>query len=284
MDAKKMGTVIKTLRLKSSLTQKELADRLGITDKAVSKWERGVGTPDISMINKLSAILNIDADNLLDGNIAYLENEWSGVLRLDKFECYFSLEQNIYGKPFVYILLSYFALARIKRVNIICKAEQVLQVKTIVYSCKEFGLEILINPKKNFENKNIMIIEGPIFIYGSNLTKYFQRAMSNTTDQTVLVSFKTTDESAKSNIVWDTQLSNDDKTNYQLPISFVRKSGDTLYYEPIANGMIHFLLKNDDDILEAANLLKLLKVKMGIDAYNLREICDKRKLRENKIV
>ena len=279
MDTKKMGAVIKTLRLKSGLTQKELADRLAITDKAVSKWERGLGAPDISMINKLSTILNIDADNLLAGNIAYLENEWSGVLRLDKFECSFSFEQNIYGKPFVYLFLSYFALARIKKVNIICKAEHVFQVENIVSKCKGFGLEILINSKKDIKKKNIMIVDGPIFIYGSNLTKYFQRAMSNDTDQTVLVNSQMNGEITKSNIIGRNLEIDNQKTTYQLPILFVRKNGERLYHEPIGNGVINFLLENDDDILEAANLLKLLKMKMGIDAYNLEKICDKRELK-----
>ena len=65
MNAEKICIAIKTLRKRKNLTQHQLADKLGVTDKAVSKWERGLGTPDISILNKLALILDIDTDNLL---------------------------------------------------------------------------------------------------------------------------------------------------------------------------------------------------------------------------
>ena len=52
MNAEKICIAIKILRKRKGLTQHQLADKLGVTDKAVSKWERGLGTPDISMLNK----------------------------------------------------------------------------------------------------------------------------------------------------------------------------------------------------------------------------------------
>lgn len=49
------------------MTQKELADKLNITDKAVSKWERGLSFPDISILIPLAEILNISLYDLLKG-------------------------------------------------------------------------------------------------------------------------------------------------------------------------------------------------------------------------
>ena len=66
MSNKTMGEVISTLRKEKGLTQKELADRLNITDKAVSKWERGVACPDTQLIPKLAAILGLSVEELLN--------------------------------------------------------------------------------------------------------------------------------------------------------------------------------------------------------------------------
>lgn len=58
---------IKTLRLKNNLTQKEFADKLGVTYQAVSKWENGKNMPDIIILKEISKILNINIDELLTG-------------------------------------------------------------------------------------------------------------------------------------------------------------------------------------------------------------------------
>lgn len=67
MDAKKTGKFISTNRKKQGLSQKELAEQLHISDKAISKWERGLSFPDISMLIPLSEILNISLYDLLTG-------------------------------------------------------------------------------------------------------------------------------------------------------------------------------------------------------------------------
>lgn len=67
MDCKKSGALIRSLRLNKNMTQSALAEKLGISVQAVSKWERGLGYPDVSLINELSAILGVDAKGLLCG-------------------------------------------------------------------------------------------------------------------------------------------------------------------------------------------------------------------------
>ena len=67
MDAKEMGELIQKLRKKAGLTQAELAQRLAISDKTVSRWETGLGYPEITQIPKLASVLGVTADRLLSG-------------------------------------------------------------------------------------------------------------------------------------------------------------------------------------------------------------------------
>ncbi len=62
-----MASFICELRKSKNLTQKQLAEQLNITDKAVSKWERGLGYPDITILAKLSEILGVTTNELLNG-------------------------------------------------------------------------------------------------------------------------------------------------------------------------------------------------------------------------
>lgn len=65
MDASYTGNKIAEYRKRQGLTQKELADKLHVTDKAVSKWERGLNFPDISMIEEIAEVLQISVLELL---------------------------------------------------------------------------------------------------------------------------------------------------------------------------------------------------------------------------
>ncbi len=70
MDNQKIGIYIMNLRKDKNMTQKELADLLGVTDKAVSKWERGAGYPDISLLRPLADALGTTINELLEGETA----------------------------------------------------------------------------------------------------------------------------------------------------------------------------------------------------------------------
>lgn len=67
MDNTKTGVLIKELRKEKNMTQKELADLLHITDRAVSKWERGLCAPDISLLEPLAAALGVTVTELISG-------------------------------------------------------------------------------------------------------------------------------------------------------------------------------------------------------------------------
>ena len=69
MDCIKFGGFIRSLRLNSSMTQKQLAEKLGISDKAISKWERGLSCPDISLLSELADLFRVSIEDLLNGEI-----------------------------------------------------------------------------------------------------------------------------------------------------------------------------------------------------------------------
>ena len=74
MDQIKIGRFIAACRKRANLTQLQLADRLGITDKAISKWERGITMPDTSIMLELCDILGISVNELLSGEKINMEN------------------------------------------------------------------------------------------------------------------------------------------------------------------------------------------------------------------
>ena len=75
MDQIKIGKFIAACRKEQGLTQLQLADKLGITDKAVSKWERGIAMPDTSLMLELCEILKINVNELLSGEKISMENK-----------------------------------------------------------------------------------------------------------------------------------------------------------------------------------------------------------------
>ena len=74
MDQIKIGKFIQGCRKEKNLTQLQLAERLGITDKAISKWERGIAMPDSSIMLELCDILGISVNELLSGEKIDMEN------------------------------------------------------------------------------------------------------------------------------------------------------------------------------------------------------------------
>ena len=74
MNQIKIGRFIAECRKKANLTQMQLAEKLGITDKAISKWERGLAMPDTSIMLELCDILSISVNELLSGEKINMDN------------------------------------------------------------------------------------------------------------------------------------------------------------------------------------------------------------------
>ena len=94
MDQIRTGSLIRKLRLKMGLTQKELAERINVSDKAVSKWECGSGCPDVSLLSVLAEVFGTDIEVLLTGEIEKNEKE-NGNMKKMKFyvDCLLHLQQ-----------------------------------------------------------------------------------------------------------------------------------------------------------------------------------------------
>ena len=87
MDTYVTGLTIKNLREKKGLTQTELADMLGVSSKAVSKWETARGLPDISLIEPLANALSVSVMELMTGNTVINKNISSNILHSKFYVC-----------------------------------------------------------------------------------------------------------------------------------------------------------------------------------------------------
>jgi len=81
------GAVIKNLREKKNLTQAELAEKLNVSDKAISKWENAKGYPDISLLEPLANSLGVSVAELLSGNAVQNANISANMLRTKFYVC-----------------------------------------------------------------------------------------------------------------------------------------------------------------------------------------------------
>ena len=81
------GAVLKELREKNSLTQAELAERLNVSDKAVSKWETGKGYPDITLLEPIASVFGVSITELLSGNAVSNMNVSANMMRSKFYRC-----------------------------------------------------------------------------------------------------------------------------------------------------------------------------------------------------
>lgn len=70
MNCNKTGELIAKLRKDKKITQKQLADMMNISDRTISKWERGLGIPDVSLLSDIADIFHINIETLLSGEIS----------------------------------------------------------------------------------------------------------------------------------------------------------------------------------------------------------------------
>lgn len=87
MDLEKTGALIRALRMEQNLTQRQLAEAIGVSDKAISKWERGMGYPDISILPLLSSRLDVDLERLLSGTLDENELVEGNMKKLQFYVC-----------------------------------------------------------------------------------------------------------------------------------------------------------------------------------------------------
>ena len=87
MNAKLIGAAIAALRKKCGYTQAELAEKLNISDKTVSKWETAKGYPDISLLEPIASVLGVSVTELISGNAVHNANVSANMLRSLIYVC-----------------------------------------------------------------------------------------------------------------------------------------------------------------------------------------------------
>lgn len=293
MDPVRVGNAIKSLRISLGYTQHQIAEYVSVTDQAVSKWERGLSVPDVSIVTKLSVLLNVDVDHLLEGNITYLESTWQGLLIIKEHDDVFP-GTLIYDKPLVCILLSYFMLAGIKKVYISCPEKDKKYIKELLGDGHEYGMVLVFSDEEKMSVPyNTMVVYNNPFVYGPNLTKYFQRAISRKNGISVLTVYKSTG-TGKEMVSYDNykvinKVELGDSDQCCMPVIFFPekyhkaiKNAENiemlspLYAEPMGNGMIGYSVTDKDSVLDTSFFVRYLEQRMGKNIYDIREIAKAR--------
>ena len=129
MDNKSISEFIKEIRRKNNLTQKQLAELLGVTYQAVSKWERAINMPDKSLIVEMSRRFNVSVDDIFKGNV------------VNRKKNYKIIQIIILVIVLIFLLLGLFFSNRNNKGD--------FQFKTLSSSCKDFKLEGVLSYSKN---------------------------------------------------------------------------------------------------------------------------------------
>ena len=140
MNQIKIGRFIADCRKKSNLTQLQLAEKLGITDKAISKWERGITMPDSSIMLELCDILGINVNELLSGEKINMENnnQKNEQLLLDMAKEVEQKNKTIWTSMWVIMIVSIVALLAGVSITAYLIPEGVWQLVAILSLCVVF--------------------------------------------------------------------------------------------------------------------------------------------------
>ena len=143
MDQIKIGKFIAECRKEKSLTQMQLAEKLGITDKAISKWERGISIPDASLMLELCEILCISVNELLRGERKTMgnnnqNNENNEQLLLDMAKEIQEKNKTIWRAMWTIMIVSIIGLIASLFAAAFFVPEGVWQLVTILASCVLF--------------------------------------------------------------------------------------------------------------------------------------------------
>lgn len=316
MEIEKVAKAIAFLRKRAGFTQKDLAERLGVSDKAVSKWERGLGLPDISSLRKLSVLLDTDTDSLLAGDVIHHDSGWHGVLMLDKSDSGVDLRTMVYDKPLVYFLLSYFLLVGIKKILVVCSEKEIAYLQSEFGDGKGLGIQLLYssegitqalkeNPSVE-QCSNFMVVHGRSFIYGVDQTRFFQKAMIYR-DRLTVLSLPKGRKASRQKLCFDDdkriiRTTYDGELNtqydyYDIPVLFCPQSllrpvceaitegasavdstlkDGHMYTEVLDRGFVEISIETWDDVIAASSFVKIVQQACGMNIYCLEEIAWRR--------
>lgn len=290
------------LRRGKGLTQRQLADRVGVTDKAVSKWERGLSMPDVSILEKLAVILDSDVSSIIRESGPGSCGRWRGMLVLPG-PC--EAGTLVYDKPLVDIQLCYFALAGIDRVLVLCGASDMPYMEDRAILLARQGMRVECSFHGSAESQravrglsdssNVFCISSPQFLYGSNLTMKFRRAMARGSGVTVLAAYDDTRQPDRISFDCDQRLTGAGSAavpdcpanSVVLPMAFCSKGSlesyvklplasltrkKVAYVEFLRRGVVKFDLKDEDAVLDASLFVRMMRRHCDGAMYDLEEI------------
>ena len=169
MDTEKMGALIAKMRKEKGLTQKELALQLHVTDRAVSKWERGICCPDISLLEDLANILGVSISSLLNG-----EEEVESAIKTTITYATESRKQRIKERVnFLFIVVIVFFL--LLAISDFVKVEMRFFKKYVGMSCLEYIKNLRLEKAAELLSRGeVSVLEASLSAGFSNLS-YFYR-------------------------------------------------------------------------------------------------------------
>ena len=301
MDIIKVGKTIAYFRKQAGYTQKELADRIGISDKAVSKWERGQGLPEVSYLRKLSILLDTDLDSLLAGNLAHHNNDWQGILVLEENANGIGAGTVIYDKPLVYFQLSYFLLLGIRKIHVVCGEADREAVGRILGDGSAYGFQIVCHGSlasvDYAETPNLMVVHGRFILYGVDQTRFFLRAMADKTRLTVLALPKKSEALHMDLEKRVLEAGRPEKLSTQydysrIPVFFMPSEmfpemaaaedlssfigGHEAFVEMLDRGFVEIEVDDWNDVQDASVFLRIVQEKCGMNVYCLEEVAWRR--------
>ena len=313
VDSVKVGKAISFLRKRAGFTQADLAERIGISDKAVSKWERGLSFPDITFLVKLSILLDTDTDSLLMGDVISHDSQWGGVLLLGDNSNGIFCDTRIYDNEIANILFGYFMLLGIKNIIVSCPQNEMRFISSRFRDGSEFGIKIdysdsLSSSLENYQFPSCVVVFDRFFVYGVDQTRFLKKAMINR-NRFSLLALPKIDETVD-RILFDENRKNviDDseqiKTQYDysdIPIAFCpketikgiqnrddfielirqNKKTDSLYFEILDRGFVGIGLSDWDDVAEASSFVRTVEKACGMKLYSIEEIAWRRGLITN---
>ena len=86
MDSRKIEKLIVSKRKEKSMTQKELGLKINVSDKTISKWESGLGLPDISSIESLANVPDLNVNEILTGDVNINDNDMANMISVENVE------------------------------------------------------------------------------------------------------------------------------------------------------------------------------------------------------
>ena len=255
MNSTKTGNLIAKLRKEAGYTQASLAKALNVTDKAVSKWERGYGQPDTALLPQLAKLLDCDMEILISGLSDYKDHEWTGLLILDDGET--SASTMIYDKPLIHYLLSYFLLVGITTVDIRVNPKEYDYIRSL--HLEQYGFEISFS---HVIRANTMVVHDKVLVFGANLTRMFQSYMA--AEDTNIIP------------VIDGMELPIDFAHYTTDVRIIQKTAER---KKMTRGMVHLPLRTAEEVQDASEFVRMYQKYHNIRIADLREVAEKREIR-----